>query len=55
MNVKQLSIFLENKPGMDESELSTAEWVGRDDVPEKDDGISLTREMMRVFREGKEK
>lgn len=45
----------DEKITMDESELSTAEWVGRDDVPEKDDGISLTREMMRVFREGKEK
>lgn len=36
---------------LDESELSVGEWHTRDEIPE-DDGISLTREMMRVFKEG---
>ena len=31
-----------------------ADWYPRDDLPAKDDGISLTREMIRVFGEGKE-
>ncbi len=35
---------------LDESELAEAVWCPRGDVPE-DDGVSLTREMMRVFRE----
>lgn len=35
---------------LDETELSVAKWCKREDVPE-DDGISLTREMMRIFRE----
>lgn len=37
---------------MDEEELSMAEWVSRADMEVHDDGISLTREMMRVFKEG---
>ncbi len=37
---------------LDRSELSAAEWHTGDEIPE-DDGISLTREMMRVFREGR--
>lgn len=37
---------------MDEEELSTAEWVSREEMDVRDDGISLTREMMRVFKEG---
>lgn len=41
----------EDKISLDESELSTAEWCERDDIPE-DDGVSLTREMMRIFKEG---
>lgn len=36
---------------LDETELSVGEWCAREDIPE-DDGISLTREMMRVFKEG---
>ena len=36
---------------LDESELAEAVWCPREEVPE-DDGVSLTREMMRVFREG---
>ncbi len=39
---------------LDENELSVAEWHTRDDIPE-DDGVSLTREMMRVFKEKPEK
>lgn len=37
---------------LDENELSVAQWCTREEIPE-DDGISLTREMMRVFKEGK--
>ena len=36
---------------LDEHELAEAFWCPREDVPE-DDGVSLTREMMRVFRKG---
>ena len=39
---------------IDENELSMADWYPRDQLPAKDDGISLTREMIRVFGEGKE-
>ena len=39
---------------LDEKELAVAEWHSRDNFPAEDDGISLTREMMRVFAEGKE-
>ena len=39
---------------LDEKELSAAEWHFRDALPVEDDGISLTREMIRVFAEGKE-
>ena len=39
---------------IDESELSMAAWYPRHDLPAKDDGISLTREMIRIFEEGKE-
>lgn len=41
---------------IDENELSAAEWHNRDAIPVEaaDDGISLTREMIRVFSEGKE-
>ncbi len=39
---------------LDENELSSAEWFDRGDLPAKDDGISLTREMIRIFSEGKE-
>ncbi len=36
---------------LDEHELAEAFWCPRENVPE-DDGVSLTREMMRVFRDG---
>ena len=39
---------------IDEDELSMADWYLRDDLPAHDDGISLTREMIRVFGEGNE-
>ncbi len=39
---------------LDETELSMAGWYPRNDLPAKDDGISLTREMVRIFGEGKE-
>jgi len=39
---------------LDREELSLAEWYHRDALPAHDDGISLTREMIRVFEEGRE-
>ena len=39
---------------LDEKELALAEWHHRNAMPTEDDGISLTREMMRVFEEGGE-
>ena len=43
-----------NRICIDETELSMAQWFPRDALPAQDDGISLTREMIRVFGEGKE-
>ena len=42
-------------PNIDENELHSATWHHKDSIPEdaKDDGISLTREMIRVFSENK--
>lgn len=39
---------------LDTEELSLAEWHHRDHMPAEDDGISLTREMVRVFCERRE-
>ena len=39
---------------LDERELSMAQWFHRSEIPARDDGISLTREMIRVFQEGQE-
>ena len=39
---------------LDENELALAEWHDRQALPAHDDGISLTREMIRVFEEGRE-
>ena len=39
---------------LDEKELASAAWFHRSDLPAKDDGISLTREMVRIFEEGRE-
>lgn len=41
-----------DKITLDETELSEGRWCTREEIPE-DDGISLTREMMRVFKEGR--
>ena len=39
---------------IDEEELAMAGWYPRHALPAQDDGISLTREMIRIFGEGKE-
>lgn len=39
---------------LDETELSSAEWFPRNEIPYEDEGISLTGEMIRIFQEGKE-
>ena len=39
---------------IDEKELSLAEWHTRGALPAKDDGMTITREMIRIFDEGKE-
>ena len=39
---------------LDERELSVGQWHHRDALPVEDDGFSLTREMIRVFGEGRE-
>ena len=39
---------------LDRQELSMADWYPRHALPAHDDGISLTREMIRVFEEGKD-
>ena len=39
---------------LDRQELAMAQFYPRDALPVEDDGISLTREMIRVFSEGKE-
>ena len=40
-----------DKIKLQEDELSVAEWVKADDIHEKADGISLTKEMMLKFKE----
>lgn len=40
-----------DKIKLQEDELSVAEWVKADDIHEKEDGISLTKEMMLKFKE----
>ena len=39
---------------IDENELALAQWHHRNALPVEDDGYSLTREMIRIFGEGKE-
>ena len=39
---------------LDETELALAEWHHRHAIPVQDDGMTLTREMIRTFAEGKE-
>ena len=43
-----------NEIHLDENELASAAWFDRSNLPAKDDGVSLTREMVRIFEEGKE-
>lgn len=45
-----------NTVTIDKTELATAEWHHRNAIPPEaaDDGISMTREMIRIFSEGKE-
>lgn len=37
---------------LDHDELETGEWFEREEIPVEDDGISLTRAMIRAFKEG---
>jgi len=39
---------------LDQTELALAQWHHRNALPAHDDGISLTREMIRIFEEGRE-
>ena len=39
---------------LDREELAMAEFFPRNNLPAHDDGISLTREMMRMIEEGRE-
>lgn len=39
---------------LDEEELALAQWFEREEIPAEPDGISLTNEMMMVFKEGRE-
>lgn len=39
---------------LDRTELAMAQWFERNALPAHDDGISLTREMIRIFEEGRE-
>ncbi len=38
---------------LDTNELAVAEWFERENIPLEDDGVSLTREMIGVFKAGK--
>ena len=38
---------------LDKEELALAEWFEREDIPVKAEDLSLTNEMMMVFKEGK--
>ena len=44
----------DNTVHLDREELAMAQWYPRNALPVEDDGISLTREMIRIFGEGKE-
>ena len=44
----------DDKIRMDENELKYAEWVPRDEITLQPDSISLTNDMMKVFKEGKD-
>ena len=51
---KKLPQILTGRVHLDDKELSLAEWHVRGALPAKDDQVTLTREMIRVFDEGKE-
>lgn len=38
---------------LDEEELALAQWMEREDIPDEGDEVSLTKEMMAVFKEGR--
>lgn len=40
---------------LDTEELAVGQWFEREEIPVEDDGVSLTREMIGVFKAGKEK
>lgn len=40
---------------LDTEELALAEWFEREEIPIEDDGVSLTREMIGVFKAGKDR
>ena len=44
-----------DKIKMDEEELAVAQWCNREEVPVQEEDISLTSEMMCIFRQGREK
>lgn len=44
-----------NEVSLDKDELSEAKWFERNGIPEYDSEISLTNEMINVFKQGKEK
>ncbi|MCI9008059.1 MAG: NAD(+) diphosphatase [Lachnospiraceae bacterium] len=39
---------------LDTEELAVAQWFEREDIPLEDDGVSLTREMIHMFKTGKQ-
>ena len=40
-------------PVLADGELKEATWFSRDEIPVRDDGVSLTRAMIEAFRTGK--
>ena len=54
LKVKNLRYYKSQPWSVDHEELSMAQWVERDKVPDQGNNISLTKEMMMLFRDGKE-
>lgn len=42
----------DDRISLDEEELASAEWFERDDIPDMEPDISLTREMIERFKSG---
>ena len=40
---------------LDEEELALAQWFEREEIPAEPDDVSLTNEMMMVFKEGRDR